>query len=64
MAMESHIIESGLDYLAKAQREDGSFPYTGYLMYPAQQNRFGFTAFVLMAFLEDQVYDNVTTAPS
>uniref|UniRef100_T1PK35 TEP1-F n=1 Tax=Musca domestica TaxID=7370 RepID=T1PK35_MUSDO len=56
MAMESHIIESGLDYLAKAQGEDGSFPYTGYLIYPAQQNRFGFTAFVLMAFLEDQKF--------
>ncbi|XP_073829316.1 thioester-containing protein 1 allele S1-like [Musca autumnalis] len=53
-SVESHIIESGLDYLASAQRSDGSFPYTGYLIYPAQQNRFGFTAFVLMTFMEDQ----------
>ncbi|XP_061386556.1 thioester-containing protein 1 allele R1-like [Musca vetustissima] len=62
MSMESHIIESGLDYLAKAQRDDGSFPYTGYLIYPAQQNRYGFTAFVLMTFIEEQKYArNYTT---
>uniref|UniRef100_A0A1I8MLC1 A-macroglobulin complement component n=1 Tax=Musca domestica TaxID=7370 RepID=A0A1I8MLC1_MUSDO len=52
--IERHIIESGLDYLATAQREDGSFPYTGYLIDPSQQNRFGFTAFILMTFLEDE----------
>uniref|UniRef100_A0A1I8MQ18 Alpha-2-macroglobulin domain-containing protein n=1 Tax=Musca domestica TaxID=7370 RepID=A0A1I8MQ18_MUSDO len=55
MAIEKHIIETGLHYLATAQRDDGSFPYTGYLLYPAQQNRFGFTAFVLMTFLEDEI---------
>ncbi|XP_058980696.1 thioester-containing protein 1 allele S1 [Musca domestica] len=54
--MEANIIEKGLMYLAGAQRMDGSFPYTGYLFYPAQQNRFGFTAFVLMTFLEDKKF--------
>lgn len=53
--IEERIIRSGLDYLAKQQLESGEFPYTGYLFYPAQQNRFGFTAFVLMTFLEDKV---------
>ncbi|XP_073826198.1 thioester-containing protein 1 allele S1-like [Musca autumnalis] len=55
-SIEGHIIESGLKYLASTQHMDGSFPYTGYLFYSAQQNRFGFTAFVLMTFLEEQKY--------
>ncbi|XP_075152794.1 thioester-containing protein 1 allele S3-like [Haematobia irritans] len=54
--IEAHILESGLEYLSKAQLNDGSFPYTGYLFYPAQQNRFGHTAFVLMTFLEEKKY--------
>ncbi|XP_061388919.1 thioester-containing protein 1 allele R1-like [Musca vetustissima] len=52
--MEAHIIDSGLTYLASTQRSDGSFPYTGYLFNPAQQNRFGGAAFILMTFLEDK----------
>uniref|UniRef100_A0A1I8MSQ9 TEP1-F n=1 Tax=Musca domestica TaxID=7370 RepID=A0A1I8MSQ9_MUSDO len=56
LSMEAHIVESGLSYLASTQHMDGSFPYTGYVFYPAQQNRFGFTAFVLMTFLEDAKY--------
>lgn len=53
--VEPSIIESGLEYLNSEQLEDGSFRFTGYLFYPAQQNRFGFTAFVLMTFLEERV---------
>lgn len=53
-SMEPHIIDDGLEYLSHTQLGDGSFPFTGYLFYPAQQNRFGFTAFVLMSFLEDK----------
>ncbi|XP_073822275.1 thioester-containing protein 1 allele S3-like [Musca autumnalis] len=54
--MEPHIIDTGLTYLASSQKKDGSFPYTGYLFYPAQQNRYGFTAFVLMTFLENKKF--------
>uniref|UniRef100_A0A1I8P930 TEP1-F n=1 Tax=Stomoxys calcitrans TaxID=35570 RepID=A0A1I8P930_STOCA len=54
--LDTEIVESGLSYLSSKQLPDGSFPYTGYLFEPAQQNRFGFTAFVLMAFLEEQKY--------
>ncbi|XP_061386555.1 thioester-containing protein 1 allele R1-like [Musca vetustissima] len=54
--IEKQVIGNDLDYLAKTQRDDGSFPYTGYLIYPAQQNRFGLTAFVLMTFLEDSKF--------
>uniref|UniRef100_A0A1I8PV47 TEP1-F n=1 Tax=Stomoxys calcitrans TaxID=35570 RepID=A0A1I8PV47_STOCA len=53
-SIEQRIISSGLDYLAENQRPNGEFTFTGYLFYPAQQNRFGFTAFVLMTFLEDR----------
>ncbi|XP_061388931.1 thioester-containing protein 1 allele S3-like [Musca vetustissima] len=53
--MEAHIVDSGLSYLASTQRRNGSFPCTGYLLNPAQQNRYGSTAFILMAFLENKV---------
>ena len=53
--IENRIIETGLEYLSKQQLEDGSFPYTGYLFTPAQENIYGVTAFVLLTFLESQV---------
>lgn len=55
VSVEEKVIRSGLDYLAGNQQPDGDFAYTGYLFYPAQQNRFGFTAFLLMTFMENKV---------
>ncbi|TMW39690.1 hypothetical protein DOY81_015230, partial [Sarcophaga bullata] len=54
--IENRIIETGLEYLSKQQLEDGSFPYTGYLFTPAQENIYGVTAFVLLTFLESRKY--------
>ncbi|XP_061400995.1 alpha-2-macroglobulin-like [Musca vetustissima] len=62
VSIEEKIITSGLDYLASNQKADGDFAYTGYLFYPAQQNRFGFTAFVLMTFMENKKYTKNYTA--
>ncbi|XP_061390945.1 thioester-containing protein 1 allele R1-like, partial [Musca vetustissima] len=62
VSIEEKIITSGLDYLASNQKADGDFAYTGYLFYPAQQNRFGFTAFVLMTFMENKKYSKKYTA--
>ncbi|XP_005182170.2 thioester-containing protein 1 allele R1 [Musca domestica] len=56
VSVEEKVIRSGLDYLAGNQQPAGDFAYTGYLFYPAQQNRFGFTAFVLMTFMENKKY--------
>ncbi|XP_065357173.1 C3 and PZP-like alpha-2-macroglobulin domain-containing protein 8 [Calliphora vicina] len=55
-SIELRIIERGLEYLSNAQLTDGSFPYTGYLFQPAQENRYGLTAFILATFLEDRMY--------
>lgn len=55
VAVEPVIITSGLDFLAQYQMGSGEFEYTGHLFQPAHQNRFGFTAFVLMSFLESRV---------
>ncbi|XP_065358094.1 thioester-containing protein 1 allele S3-like [Calliphora vicina] len=54
--IESRIIESDLEYLANQQWYDGRFPYTGYLFYKELQNKYGFTAFVLLTFMEDRRY--------
>lgn len=54
-SIEERIIETGLEYLASTQLGDGSFPYTGYLFNPAQENSYGLTAFILATFLEDGV---------
>lgn len=53
--IENRIIETGFKYLSEQQLEDGSFPYTGYLFTPAQDNIYGVTAFVLLTFLESPV---------
>ncbi|XP_061388962.1 thioester-containing protein 1 allele R1-like [Musca vetustissima] len=55
-AIESRIIESGLTYLSNEQLDDGSFPHRGFLFDPSHQNQYGFTAFVLLTFLEDAKY--------
>ncbi|XP_075152793.1 thioester-containing protein 1 allele S1-like [Haematobia irritans] len=52
-AIEPRIIEEGLKYLSTQQMEDGSFPHRGHLFKPAHQNQYGFTAFVMLTFLED-----------
>ncbi|XP_046810401.1 CD109 antigen-like [Lucilia cuprina] len=56
VAIESRIIDSGLEYLANQQWFNGKFPYTGYLFYKELQNDYGFTAFVLLTFMEDRRY--------
>lgn len=54
-AIEPRIIEAALQYLSGQQLEDGSFPHRGYLFEPAHQNEYGFTAFVLLTFMESSV---------
>ncbi|XP_005182172.1 CD109 antigen [Musca domestica] len=50
--VENRIIQSGLHFLESKQLPSGEFQYTGYLFHSAHQDRYGFTAFVLMTFLE------------
>ncbi|XP_058975889.1 ovostatin [Musca domestica] len=54
--IENRIIRSGLDFLKSQQLSSGEFHYTGYLFSPAHQDRYGFTAFVLMTFLESSEF--------
>ncbi|KAM7351079.1 uncharacterized protein ACRADG_004064 [Cochliomyia hominivorax] len=54
--VEIRIIEADLEYLAKQQMSNGEFPHSGYLFSPTHQNKYGFTAFVLLTFLEDRKY--------
>ncbi|KAM7352866.1 thioester-containing protein 1 allele R1-like [Cochliomyia hominivorax] len=51
--IENRIIESALEYLANGQLEDGSFPFKGHLFYKELNTKYGFTAFVLLTFMED-----------
>lgn len=53
--IESKIIESGLEFLKEQQNSNGEFPSTGYLLNQNHMDRNGLTAFVLLAFLEDEV---------
>ncbi|XP_073826184.1 thioester-containing protein 1 allele R1-like isoform X1 [Musca autumnalis] len=55
-AIENRIIEDGLEYLTAQQLDDGSFPQRGFLFDPSHQNEYGFSAFVLLAFMEDAKY--------
>ncbi|XP_073826202.1 thioester-containing protein 1 allele S1-like [Musca autumnalis] len=55
-AIENRIIEEGLEYLSGQQLDDGSFPQRGFLFDPSHQNEYGFSAFVLLAFMEDAKY--------
>lgn len=54
-AIDSQIIDSALENLAKQLLADGSFSYTGYIFYQQIQTKYGFTAFVLLTFIEDRV---------
>ncbi|XP_037809422.1 CD109 antigen-like [Lucilia sericata] len=54
--IESNIIESALEYLVSQQKSNGEFLYTGYLLDSKHENAYGLTAFILMAFLENQTY--------
>uniref|UniRef100_A0A1I8QF42 TEP1-F n=1 Tax=Stomoxys calcitrans TaxID=35570 RepID=A0A1I8QF42_STOCA len=54
--IEPKIVEEGLKYLVTQQLDDGSFPHRGHLFQPAHQNQYGFTAFVMLTFLEDEKY--------
>ncbi|KAM7351081.1 uncharacterized protein ACRADG_004066 [Cochliomyia hominivorax] len=56
LPIETRIIDSALEYLANEQWSDGSFPFKGYLFYKEIQNKYGFTAFVLLTFMEDRKY--------
>ena len=55
LAIESNLIESSLNYLSDQQLSTGEFMKAGYLFHPAHQNRYGFTAFVLLSFQESKV---------
>ncbi|XP_061396583.1 CD109 antigen-like, partial [Musca vetustissima] len=55
-AIENVVIDDALKYLSQQQLEDGSFPHRGFLFDPAHQNQYGFTAFVLLTFLESPKY--------
>ncbi|XP_013108378.1 C3 and PZP-like alpha-2-macroglobulin domain-containing protein 8 [Stomoxys calcitrans] len=55
-AIEPKIVEEGLIYLSTQQLDDGSFPHRGHLFKPAHQNQYGFTAFVMLTFLEEKKY--------
>uniref|UniRef100_A0A1I8Q6D7 TEP1-F n=1 Tax=Stomoxys calcitrans TaxID=35570 RepID=A0A1I8Q6D7_STOCA len=56
ITIDPAVIEQALEFVAKTQEEDGHFPQKGKLFHPAHQNDVGFTAFALMALLEDTVY--------
>ncbi|KAM7354726.1 thioester-containing protein 1 allele R1-like [Cochliomyia hominivorax] len=56
VAIEPEIITTGLDFLAYYQLDNGEFQLKGHLFYQAHKNRYGFTAFVLMAFMENKTY--------
>ncbi|XP_013108376.2 thioester-containing protein 1 allele R1 isoform X1 [Stomoxys calcitrans] len=55
-AIEAKIVEEGLRYLSTQQLDDGSFPHRGHLFKPAHQNQYGFTAFVMLTFMEEMKY--------
>ncbi|XP_065358197.1 thioester-containing protein 1 allele S3-like [Calliphora vicina] len=54
--IEPKIIETAFKYLAGQQKANGEFLYTGYLLNPNHKNEFGLTAFILLAFLENEKY--------
>ncbi|XP_065356093.1 thioester-containing protein 1 allele S1-like [Calliphora vicina] len=56
LEIEEKIIESALEYLAGKQKSNGEFIFTGYLLNPNHKNEYGLTAFILLAFLENEKY--------
>lgn len=57
--IEPNIIESSLSFLANQQLSSGEFINAGYVFHPAYQSIYGFTAFVLLSFLENKVRLNI-----
>ncbi|XP_037812901.1 alpha-2-macroglobulin-like isoform X4 [Lucilia sericata] len=58
ITIDSNVIDEALQYVVSNQLENGQFKQTGRLFHPAHQNDVGFTAFALLAFLEDMDYSN------
>ncbi|XP_065356862.1 thioester-containing protein 1 allele R1-like isoform X2 [Calliphora vicina] len=56
--IDPQIIESSLSFLANQQLSSGEFVNAGYVFHPAYKSRYGFTAFVLLSFLENKKYAN------
>ncbi|XP_065356092.1 CD109 antigen-like [Calliphora vicina] len=56
LEIEENIIESALEYLVGQQKSNGEFNFTGYLLNPNHKNEYGLTAFILLAFLENEKY--------
>ncbi|XP_046812425.1 CD109 antigen-like [Lucilia cuprina] len=56
LSIEDRLIESALEYLSSQQNSNGEFLYTGYLLNPHHKNEYGLTAFILLAFLENETY--------
>ncbi|KAI8124965.1 CD109 antigen [Lucilia cuprina] len=56
ISIETKVIDSALEYLSGQQKSNGEFPYTGYLLNPKHKNAYGLTAFILLAFLENEKY--------
>ncbi|XP_041450764.1 CD109 antigen isoform X1 [Drosophila obscura] len=52
--VDPKVLTAGLDFLASKQRETGEFPELGKLFDSANQNELALTAFVLLAFFENQ----------
>lgn len=61
--IEDRIIEMALKWLSNLQREDGSFPEVGRILHKEMQSGSGngvaLTAYALIAFLENQVFDSL-----
>ncbi|KAI8125143.1 CD109 antigen [Lucilia cuprina] len=58
ITIDSDVIDQALQYVVSNQLENGQFKQTGRLFHPAHQNDVGFTAFALLALLEDMDYSN------
>ncbi|XP_075152783.1 CD109 antigen-like isoform X4 [Haematobia irritans] len=56
ITIDPKVIDQALEFVANTQAEDGHFPQKGKLFHPAHQNDVGFTAFALLALLEDSAY--------
>lgn len=55
ITIDEKIIDAAFQYLIKTQKRNGQFPQTGELFTSSNQNKLGVSAFILLAFLEDQV---------
>ena len=55
ISIDPVVIDKALEYVVSNQLENGQFKQTGRLFHPSHQNDVGFTAFALLALLEDKV---------